>query len=201
MIAAAVYQMAARALFAPFGGIGALRRRAVDSLELRPGAKILELGCGPGDMTAELLRRGAVVHAVDSSAAMLRVATERAPHAVFTHTDIRSYQPSTEFDATLAAFVLHEIAPSEIPRVVRMAAASLAPRGRLVILDHAIPGGVDGALWRAVLYLVESSSIDAWLALDLHRVLRNSGLVVLGDQPLAGGRARMMIARQAGTSE
>ncbi len=46
MIDALAYRIAARALFAPFGGLATMRRRAVDGLGIRPGSRVLELGYG-----------------------------------------------------------------------------------------------------------------------------------------------------------
>lgn len=36
-----------------------------DALELAPGARVLDVGCGPGRHALELARRGAVVHGID----------------------------------------------------------------------------------------------------------------------------------------
>src|SRR5688572_22452038 len=194
MIDAAVYRLAARMLFAPFGGLAALRRHALDALEVREGARILELGCGPGEVTSELLRRGAEVDAVEASATMLEAARRRAPRARFHHVDIRAYRPITCFDRALLAFVLHEVPPADIPGVMQMVAGSLRPGGRLVILDHAMPNGPRGALWRRVLHVVESRTVDRWLALDLRGQVADVGHIVRDDALLAGGRARVVVA-------
>ena len=49
----------------------------VDQLELPAEARILEVGCGAGSMTAALARRGYRVDAIDSSEAMVRLTRER----------------------------------------------------------------------------------------------------------------------------
>ena len=193
MIDAVVYRLAARALFMPFGGVDALRRRVMDAMDVRHGMQVLELGCGPGVMTAELLRRGAEVRAVDSSAAMLRVARSNAPAAFFINADIRAYRSPDRFDAVLLAFVLHELRSEDVREVVRSAAANLAPGGRLLILDHAAPAGRAGGVWRHVLRVVESRAIDAWLDLSLRDVVQRVGLHVGREERLAGGRAQLMV--------
>src|SRR5829696_1563679 len=78
---ATLYRFAAHALFTPFGGLTVIRRAAIDALRLRPGTRVLELGCGPGDVTAQLLERGTIVEAVDGSPEMLSAAAARAPAA------------------------------------------------------------------------------------------------------------------------
>jgi SAM-dependent methyltransferase len=61
-------------------------RRAValirDAVKLEPGARILDLACGPGRHAAELTRSGGRVVGLDLSRAMLRRARERAPGAL-----------------------------------------------------------------------------------------------------------------------
>ena len=43
------------------------------------GARVLDAGCGAGQMTAELAARGADVHAVDISPALVEIASARLP--------------------------------------------------------------------------------------------------------------------------
>jgi ubiquinone/menaquinone biosynthesis C-methylase UbiE len=49
----------------------------LDAAGLRPGARVLEIGCGAGHLTAELAARGLRVEAVDSSPAMVEITTRR----------------------------------------------------------------------------------------------------------------------------
>jgi demethylmenaquinone methyltransferase/2-methoxy-6-polyprenyl-1,4-benzoquinol methylase len=57
------------------------RRRTVRSLGLRPGALVLDLACGTGDLCGELVRQGLRPVGVDRSAGMLKAARRRAPSA------------------------------------------------------------------------------------------------------------------------
>ncbi len=50
---------------------------SVDASGLRPGAAVLEIGCGAGHLTVELAGRGLRVDAVDASAAMVHATAER----------------------------------------------------------------------------------------------------------------------------
>jgi SAM-dependent methyltransferase len=55
-----------------------------------PGQRVLDLGCGPGDLTAELARRGCRVLGVDLNEELLAVARARAiPGAEFRQADLR----------------------------------------------------------------------------------------------------------------
>jgi ubiquinone/menaquinone biosynthesis C-methylase UbiE len=53
----------------------------VDQLSLRPGSRVLEVGCGAGLIAACLAQRGFMVEAVDSVDAMIRLTRERAEAA------------------------------------------------------------------------------------------------------------------------
>jgi 2-polyprenyl-6-hydroxyphenyl methylase / 3-demethylubiquinone-9 3-methyltransferase len=46
----------------------------IDALHLKPGAKVLEVGCGAGLATMELALRGFAMHGTDSSAGMVALA-------------------------------------------------------------------------------------------------------------------------------
>lgn len=98
--------------FAEFGGVAA-------------GDHVLDVGCGPGALTAELLQRGAVVSAADPSPQFVAAARERYP-------DIDVQQATAEelpyadgsFDEVLAQLVVHFMAEpvaglSEMARVTR----------------------------------------------------------------------------------
>ena len=50
----------------------------LDTLDLAPGAGLIELGTGTGAFARAAARRGHVVHAVDVSPVMLAYASERA---------------------------------------------------------------------------------------------------------------------------
>src|SRR5947209_6665818 len=74
-----IFDLGAPLVFLPLGGIDAVREQTLDVLDIRPGSKVLELGCGTGALTAKLVRRGASVTAVDLSESMLRRARRRPP--------------------------------------------------------------------------------------------------------------------------
>jgi SAM-dependent methyltransferase len=64
----------------------------VEELDLPVGARVLDVGCGPGRHCHELARRGFEVVGVDISSAFVKVATERAsdlPGATFVRADAR----------------------------------------------------------------------------------------------------------------
>jgi ubiquinone/menaquinone biosynthesis C-methylase UbiE len=137
---AGAYDVLAGVVFAPVGGLAALREAALGHFAISAGERVLELGCGSGGVTALLRGRGATVTSVDWSAPMLRKAMRRAPGARFERSEITSYEPEpAAFDVVLFSFVLHELAAPDRRRALAVARRALTQGGRLAIVDHAIP--------------------------------------------------------------
>jgi SAM-dependent methyltransferase len=60
---------------------GPARHAIADELALRPGMRVLDVGCGSGDFCALALARGADASGIDAAPAMLEIARRRAPEA------------------------------------------------------------------------------------------------------------------------
>jgi 2-polyprenyl-3-methyl-5-hydroxy-6-metoxy-1,4-benzoquinol methylase len=102
---------------------------------VRPGQSVLELGCGTGLMSAEVLAGSAPARWVglDRSETFLdRARARELPGATFTTADLDDLAADGEsFDHVLATNVLHELAdPLDF---LRRAAARLAPGGHVHI--------------------------------------------------------------------
>lgn len=115
----------------------------VDALGLAPGARVLDVGCGPGRHAKALARRGMVVHGIDISHRFVELARADAPPgATFERLDARAMPFAAEFDLVLSlcqgAFGLPaetgEGAPVDVDRTIleRMATAC-RPGGRVVV--------------------------------------------------------------------
>ena len=108
--------------------VPALGAAVVDLLSPRAGERILDLGCGDGVLTAELVARGAVVVGVDASAEM--VAATRARGLDARLVDAQRLDFSAQFDAVFSNAALHWM--SDQPSVVRGVFRALVPAGRFV---------------------------------------------------------------------
>ena len=130
-----------------------LAAQFADLAAVRGGQRVLDVGCGPGALTAELVRRTSpdAVSAVEPSASFVAAARERLPGV-----DIR--QAAAErlpfgdaaFDAALAQLVVHFMADPvaglrEMGRVTRPGGVVAA-----CVWDHAGGRGPLSVFWRAV---------------------------------------------------
>jgi SAM-dependent methyltransferase len=109
----------------------------VAALGLRPGSRLLDVGCGPGRHAHELARRGIVVHGIDISQTFVELAQRQAPAgATFERLDARRMPFDAEFDAAIClcqgAFGLMT-AGGEDELVVDGMARALRPGGRLAL--------------------------------------------------------------------
>lgn len=111
------------------------RRRTVESLHLTPGATIVDVACGTGDLCRELAAQGASPIGVDLSFGMLTAARTNAP---LLHSDaLRLPLPASSVDGATCGFALRNFASlppffAELARVVR-------PGGRIALLEVAEP--------------------------------------------------------------
>lgn len=97
---------------------------------LAPGARVLDLGCGPGIPSTRVLAEGFVVTGVDGSESQLRLARANVPAASFILADFAAMElPTGSFDAVTAFY--------SISHVPRLAHAALFRR----ITRWLVPGG------------------------------------------------------------
>ncbi|MEF3097935.1 class I SAM-dependent methyltransferase [Raoultella terrigena] len=110
---------------------------------LAPG-KALELGCGRGDDSVWLAKKGWQVTAVDLSSRALEYAAGNAERAAvsdritFTQYDLTEGFPEGEFDLIAASFLESPLA-FDRHSIFRAAFAHVAPGGMLLITSHARP--------------------------------------------------------------
>lgn len=109
----------------------------VDALGLKPGDRMLDVGCGPGRHAYELARRGIIVHGVDISKRFIDIANDDAPDgATFQRMDARSLAFDAEFDASIClcqgAFGLMTASGDDDSVIAGMSHA-VKQRGRLAL--------------------------------------------------------------------
>jgi SAM-dependent methyltransferase len=127
--------------------------RFVELASVRPGQRALDVGCGPGALTAELVNRLGpdAVSAVDPSESFVGAVRARFP-GVDVRTGVAEQLPFTAgtFDVALAQLVVHFLTDpvgglSEMARVTRTGGLVAA-----CVWDHAGGSGPLATFWRAV---------------------------------------------------
>jgi trans-aconitate methyltransferase len=110
-----------------------------DALDaFRPTGSVLELACGPGTWTCQLLRYAGDVTAVDASPDMLAIAASRVPVGArvrFVEADLFTWQPERRYDVVFMGFWLSHVPPGRFASFWALVAAALAPRGRVFFAD------------------------------------------------------------------
>jgi demethylmenaquinone methyltransferase/2-methoxy-6-polyprenyl-1,4-benzoquinol methylase len=182
-------------LFLP-GGSTRLRRRLVDAIGVGPNHRVLELGCGTGQVTSILVDSGAEVVGVDAMEDMLVGARRRAPTATLVLGDAIDVDVGRDYDRVIVSFVLHNFEEDGRRQLLRRAAATLAPNGLVGVLDWAEPSGrLAGKLWRRFLRRLEPSpTVTQILDGALERDLPAAGLRIDRRAIAAGGRAAILVA-------
>ena len=141
-------------LFADLAGIG-------------DGQRVLDVGCGPGALTAELVSRvgAASVSAAEPSASFAAAVRERLPGVEVRHAAAERLPfADGTFDAALAQLVVHFMADPvaglrEMGRVTRPGGVVAA-----CVWDHAGGRGPLSAYWRAVRELDPGADDESGLA-------------------------------------
>ena len=115
---------------------------AEDVLELRPGARVLDVPGGFGRHTGERARRGYAAVGVDLSPLMLREARRahrEGPRLRFIKKDMRRLAYRAEFDAVMCLFTsFGYFSERENVATLKRMARALKPGGRL-LMDHRNP--------------------------------------------------------------
>ena len=129
-----------------------LRGRAVARLNLKPGERVLEIGCGTGrnfPFLREAVGPTGTVYGVDLSSGMLRRAEERCQREGWTNVELTQcdaieYIPCEPLDGIMFGLCYNTM-PHHLA-VLRHAWKHLRPGGRIVIMDGKLPYGRGGKL-------------------------------------------------------
>jgi trans-aconitate methyltransferase len=102
----------------------------IELLAPRPGERIVDLGCGPGHLTAKIAESGAEVIGVDASAKMIAQALENFPSLDFRLGDATDFKISAPVDAVFSNAMLHWVQDQKA--AIECIWRALKPGGRLV---------------------------------------------------------------------
>lgn len=105
----------------------------------RPAGDVLELACGPGTWTRQLLRHASSVTAVDASPEMIAIASARVDddRARFVEADVFSWRPERRYDVVFFGFWLSHVPLERFEAFWALVDDALATGGRVLFVDDA----------------------------------------------------------------
>jgi trans-aconitate methyltransferase len=105
-------------------------RELLALLAPQPGERILDVGCGTGQLTGEISRSGAQVVGIDNAASMVEQARQNFPDLRFERLNVTAMPYREEFDAVFSNAVLHWVQDAEA--AAGGISRALKPGGRFV---------------------------------------------------------------------
>jgi 2-polyprenyl-3-methyl-5-hydroxy-6-metoxy-1,4-benzoquinol methylase len=172
----------------PAGRIRAERRAAflIESADLRPGVRCLELGCGTGEFTTRVVRSGCELTAVELSVATAEIARARTAggaEIVVGNVETGEGVEGREFDAIVGVSVLHHV---DLQATFANTFTKLRPGGRFAFSEPNLANVQVWAerrlgplrRWRKV-----TPHETAFTAAGLRRAFENAGLIVEVAEP------------------
>ncbi|MHC4093135.1 MAG: class I SAM-dependent methyltransferase [Planctomycetota bacterium] len=131
-----------------------IRRRMIERMELKPGDRVLEVGCGTGRNFPGLIKRigpRGHLYGIDISEGMLDRAKRRCARAGWMQVTVMrgdATECSVPEPVDVAVFSLSYCVIPRPQEALRWAWSMLKPGGRLVIMDAKLPPGRRGRLMR-----------------------------------------------------
>jgi trans-aconitate 2-methyltransferase len=167
----------------------------VELLAPKAGEHILDLGCGTGQLTEQIVQSGAHVIGLDASESMIATARQNYPHLTFLHADATDFTVPEPCDAVFSNAVLHWVTNAEA--AARCIAAALKPGGRFVAEfgGHGNISNITDAIQTVLLAKIGRQVSHGWYYPSMGEyatVLESCGLEVQQawlfdrDTPLAG---------------
>lgn len=159
----------------------------VSAAGLAPGNRVLEIGCGTGQLTRALVARGLRVTCVEAGANLAAVARRIVPEADIEVTRFEDWEPDGTYDAVCCATAWHWLDPRVAPAKVH---GLLRPGGTLSAIGthHVFPSDAD-PFFREIQRAYDSigQSVDEFPDVDGIRhddavALRATGLFDVSDR-------------------
>ena len=163
----------------PFTGYDRVLRTILDQADPRPGAQVLDLGTGTGNLAALFAGRGCRIWGLDFSAAMLRIAARKLPAAALALADARDPLPPAfqrRYDHIVSGYTFHHFPLEQKAAIARRLLDEHAhPGAALLIGDIAFlnPGAQDalraalGDAWEEEFYWLADETAAAFAAADM----------------------------------
>jgi ubiquinone/menaquinone biosynthesis C-methylase UbiE len=131
-----------------FGRLGKVYDRLASHIE--KGDKVIDLGCGTGELTLRAAQKGATVKGIDVNSQMLEIAQNRArdmhltQNAQFCEIGVAELgaEQSETYDVVMSGLCFSELTDDELTYAVKEAARILKPGGLLLVADLVTPKSI-----------------------------------------------------------
>lgn len=149
-----------------------------------PCTRVLDVGCGRGELIAALVERGCSVDGIDPDTAMSDLAARRfsaEPRVRITRATLQQFvrdgAPATQYDAITMVASLHHM---DLEPALRTVAALLRPGGRLLVVTLTAPLGLRDTVWdvgnaltNPVIGLIKHPRPAAWVPTETNMPIRD----------------------------
>ncbi|WP_063821747.1 class I SAM-dependent methyltransferase [Nocardia pneumoniae] len=144
---------------------GRLNERLAELARPLPGADVVDIGCGPGDLVRVLARTAGQVTGVDPSPRMIDYATARARYLTNCRFELGTAQslplPDASADLVTSTFAMHHIPAAHRSSALDEMFRVLRPGGRLLLADTDPTGPVLSAVVRVMARFAAHRTHDA----------------------------------------
>jgi SAM-dependent methyltransferase len=136
--------------------------------DFRPEGRVLEVACGTGQWTRQLIRYADDLTALDSSAEMIRLARTKIGEAEvrFIEADVFSWRPSQSYDVVFFANWLSHVPETRFESFWSLIRDCLGDRGRVFFMDESRDA------WRKEEFLEENLVLRRLGDGSAHRVVK-----------------------------
>lgn len=168
------------------GRINTLRKLPIELAQLKAGERVLDVGCGTGDLAlaaAQKVGPAGTVYGIDAAPEMIEAARDKAIRAGGNvHFRLETVEalsfPDNSFDAILSSLMMHHLPPDLKRRALAEIRRVLRPGGRIVIVDLGAASKMPRP-WE-----------PGWMVAKLHRLQAQPGAVGRADGAALGNLLR-----------
>lgn len=180
------------------GGESQFRKLFLKDLQINSDAKVLDLCCGAGQATQELVKHFSHVTGLDASPIAIKRAKQRVPQAEYVDAFAEKMPFSDRsFDLVITSTAMHEMEPEQLQQIIQEVHRILTLEGQFIIIDFHRP--TNPLFWLPIatfLWLFETETAWQLLKTDLQQLLSKTGFKVESCQLYAGGSLQVLRSRK-----
>jgi ubiquinone/menaquinone biosynthesis C-methylase UbiE len=180
------------------GGESQFRKLFLKDLPIKPDAKVLDLCCGAGQATQELVKHYTQVTGLDASPVAIKRAKQRVPQAEYVEAFAEKMPFSDRcFDLVITSTAMHEMEPEQLQQILQEVYRVLNPEGQFIIIDFHRP--TNPLFWLPIatfLWLFETETAWQLIKTDLPQILAQTGFQVESCNLYAGGSLQVLRSRK-----